>query len=101
VAVLEHRHSGGGKDEGDGRAYIEGAKLVAAGAADVDRAAAPLFEAWVPGEIAEAAREARDLLGRLALGGERDEEGGLVRIRRLGRGQEVGGRLGLGRLEAL
>ena len=79
VAVLGHRHPGCRGDDGHRGGNVEGPQFVPAGAADVEHLTAARLVVERHGQrlVAQLARERRDLLWRLALGGQRREELGL------------------------
>ena len=72
--MLDDRHAGRAGDKGRGRADVEGAAVVAAGAAGVQDRPGNRYE---PDHLlAEHQRRGGDLLGRLALHAQGREEGG-------------------------
>ena len=81
VAVLRHRRAGGRGDERGRRRDVERVRAVAAGADDVDDRRALRRDG--DDVLAHRLGEARDLVGRLALRPQRDEEAGDLGRRRL------------------
>ena len=81
VAVFRHRRAGGSGDERSGGRDVDRVGAVAAGAGRVDE----IVAAWSNGEdvVAHRLRAARDLVGRLALRAQRDQESSDLRRRRL------------------